>query len=209
MAFITPAGARIPQDITFEAPNLSLPQGLDASRFTDRAGPVGVDRPADAPAGAGGRERRLRPLPAAGHFAVGRIQNAAGLQHRQCRSQNARSLRAEHVRLELPDCPATGRGRREHGAGEPGQRRNLGHARQRVPALEGLSVSAHRPGRVGAARRSARSGAARNHVDRDGRRDGAHAQDSRPCRSTMPSPAATTGARKPCSSPAAAYAAAP
>ena len=46
----------------------------------------------------------------------------------------ARPLRPQHVRLVAVDRPATGRGRREHGASQPGQRRNLGHARQRVSA---------------------------------------------------------------------------
>ena len=123
----------------------------------------------------------------------------------RCRAEAARPLRPARVRLVAADGPPAGRGGRQPGPGEPGQQRDLGHARQHLPAPEGQALPAHRPGRLGPARRPERERPARLDPDRDGRRVRPHAADLDACPSTTSSPAATTGARsRPSSSPAAA-----
>ena len=51
-------------------------------------------------------------------------------------------LRQQRFRLVAADGPAAGRGRRQPGAGQPRQQRNLGHARHHLPAPEGQTLAA-------------------------------------------------------------------
>ena len=84
---------------------------------------------------------------------------AAGVRRDPGRRQHAGPLRPQRLRLVAADGAAAGRGGREPGAGEPRQQRDVGHARQRLPAPEGQAVPADRPARVGAARRPGRDAA--------------------------------------------------
>ena len=61
-----------------------------------------------------------------------------------------------------------------------GQQRDLGHARQRLPAPEGQALPADRPGRLGPAGRPARQRPARLDADRHGRRVRPDAADLAP-----------------------------
>ena len=209
MAFTTPAAARTRKDLYVQAPNLSLPAGhgrgaVSASGSTCSARsassrPSWSARPRTSRSTATAR----RPISLLADRKTQRAFNVADAD-----PKTARSLRPQHVRLVAVDRPATGRGGREPGAGEPGQRRNVGHARQRVPALEGLPCS-RRP--IGPSRRCSTTWPTRPaglDADRDGRRNRPHAEDLDAAAVTTPSRAATTGARRPCSSPAAACAAA-
>ena len=114
-------GGENPKGFVFQAPNLSLPAGMDAQRFSDRLGLLGTIGRQQRVAGASGRKRSLRPLSSESHFALGRPPNPTGLQRGQCRSQAAGPIRPQYVRLVALDRAAIGRSRREHGAGQPRQ----------------------------------------------------------------------------------------
>ena len=84
-----------------------------------------------------------------------RREGQGGLRRRRRRAESARPLRPPCVRLVVAHGPPTGRGGGEPRSGQPGQQRDLGHARQHVPSPEGQALPAHRPGPLCAARRPA------------------------------------------------------
>ena len=123
------------QDLKFQAPNLSLPQGLD------RLAPGGPRQPARAARRAAARvwnrARRCESFDRHRQAAISLLtdpQRAAGVRRPQCRPGRARPLRPQRVRLVAADGPAAGRGGRQPGAGEPRQQRDVGHAREQLPA---------------------------------------------------------------------------
>ena len=77
--------------------------------------------------------------------AADRCPRAQGVRPEPRRPEGPRPLRPQRLRLVAADGRAAGRGRREPGAGEPRQQRDVGHARQRLPAPEGQAAAADRP----------------------------------------------------------------
>ena len=113
-------GGENPKGFVFQAPNLSLPSGMDASG--SMTGWVCSARSATS-------ERHWSVWPKTSPstaivrkpFRCWPTSNTTGLQRGQCRSQAAGSLRPQYVRLVAADRAAIGRSRREHGPGESRQ----------------------------------------------------------------------------------------
>lgn len=66
------------ENLKFQSPNLSLPQGLSRSRLADRNGlrTAGAATPGSRP---GSFDRVVRPASSGSHFAADRVQRAAGI----------------------------------------------------------------------------------------------------------------------------------
>ena len=155
----------------------SLPQGVDGTRLSARLDvlkTIDEQRAAlDRGAAAAGLDRHRQA--AVSLLTEPRVRRAFDVDI--SRPKDRRPLRPQRVRLVAADGRPAGRGGRQPGAGEPRQQRDVGHARQRLPAPEGQALPADGPCGVGAARRPARARPARLDADRDGRRVRPHAED--------------------------------
>ena len=195
-------------DRVFQAPNLTLPRGLDARAASHgRLELLHAARPASAASPGTARPRRRASTGTASRpiSLLTDARGPAGLRRHAGRRPHAGALRPQQLRLVAADGPPAGRGRRQPGAGQPRQQRDLGHARRRLPAPEGQPLPADRPGPVRPARRPARQRPARQHADRDGRRVRPDAEALDAAAILQAARAATTGGRcRRSSSPAAA-----
>ena len=149
-----------PQRTRFQVPDLTLPEGLAGTRAREPARACSTTSTASGATwtGAAGVGRFDAHRQAAVSLLTdAQVRRAFDVGGR--RPEGARPLRPQRLRLVAADGPPAGRGGRQPGAGEPRQQRDLGHARQRLPAPEGQALAADRPGGLGAARRPARAAA--------------------------------------------------
>ena len=114
------------QGLEFQAPNLTLPQGLSLDRMHGRLGLVAHLDAQQAHLEATGEAEEWAPLPRDGGVAAVRPRDQTRLRRQRRRPAGARPLRPQLVRQIAADGAATRRGRGQPGAGQPRQQRDLG-----------------------------------------------------------------------------------
>ena len=129
----------------FQAPSLSLPEGLTPLRLHGRVGLLTHLDEQRRITGSRDRASTVRSAPPGGDLDAGRSQGAARVRRDQCGTFCPGPLRTQLVWLVAAHGLSPGGGGCESGPGQPGQQRDVGHARRRLPAVEEQAVPSDRP----------------------------------------------------------------
>ena len=120
----------------------------DASRRAWRrpacrpSGPPRPPRPSASRTRSRGQSWPVRRPEASGRFLADGFENPSGVRRRRFRPQIARPLRSQRVRMVALDRRGDWwRPGSRLGAGKPGEQRDVGHTRQRLPAPQGPTCS--------------------------------------------------------------------